>query len=78
MGRPFVALHGYEGDTHDDCLCVAHGDLYAMMLPLVLGNVDNDLISRHGFDHTACIVSERWPESLICTTWNDVMIASVG
>ncbi len=55
-------------------LCVSHGGLYRMMLPLVLRNVDNDLISRHGFEYTTCIVSELRPEGLVCVEWNGVEV----
>ena len=44
------------------------------MLPLVLSNVDNDLMSKHGFDHTTCIVSELRPDGLRCVEWDGVRI----
>jgi broad specificity phosphatase PhoE len=51
-------------------VCVSHGGLYWQMLPLVLKNVDNELIARHGIDYTRCIVSERRPDGLYCVEWN--------
>ena len=60
--------------SDDGLLCVSHGGLYRMMLPLVLRNVDNDLISRHGFEYTTCIVSELRPEGLVCVEWNGVEV----
>ena len=58
-------------DTGANLLCVGHGGLYRMMLPLVLRNVDKDFISRRqGLDHGALIVSEWSPEGLLCVEWN--------
>ena len=50
--------------------CVGHGGLYWMMLPLVLKNVDAEIISRYGFDYAACIVAEWRSTSLFCVEWN--------
>jgi broad specificity phosphatase PhoE len=61
--------------TGANLLCVGHGGLYWMMLPLVLKNVDTEYISkRHGFDYGTLIVSEWSPEGLVCTEWNGVGI----
>ena len=67
---PFVeGLVAQYGNTDADLLCVAHGGVLWMMLPLVLTNVDNDLMSQHGFGHTTCIVSELGAERpALC--WN--------
>ena len=46
-------------DAGANLLCVGHGGLYWMMLPLVLRNVDNELIARQqGFDYQTLIVAE--------------------
>ena len=44
-----------------------------MMLPLVLVNLDQALITRQGgFGYTARITSELTPGGLVCTGWNGV------
>ena len=73
---PFVeGLVAQYGNTDDaNLLCVAHGGVLWIMLPLVLTNVDTDLMSKHGFGHTTCIVSELTPEGLRCAEWDGVRI----
>ena len=72
---PFVeGLVAQYGATDANLLCVAHGGVLWTMLPLVLLNVDNDLMSKHGFGHTTCIVSELTPDGLRCIEWNGVRI----
>ena len=62
-------------DTGANLLCVGHGGLYWMMLPLVLRNVDTGFISkRHGFGYGTLIVSEWSSEGLFCSEWNGVGI----
>ena len=56
------------------CCASAHGGILWMMLPLVLANVDNDLMSKHGFANTVCIVSELRPDGLRCVEWDGVKI----
>ena len=68
---PFVeGLVSRYGDSEAEIVCVAHGGVYWMMLPLVLGNVDHALIAHYGFDYTACIVAELRPAGLVCVEWN--------
>ena len=68
---PFIeGLVRQYGPTEEGVLCVAHGGVYWMMLPLVLKNVDHALISKHRFGYATCIVSELRPEGLICVEWN--------
>ncbi|MBN2548816.1 MAG: histidine phosphatase family protein [Anaerolineales bacterium] len=68
---PFVeGLVRQYGDTDQGVLCVSHGGLYWMMLPLILQNVDFELISRRGLDYTACVVAEARPQGLVCVEWN--------
>jgi probable phosphoglycerate mutase len=62
------------GNTDANLLCVAHGGLLWLMLPLVLTNVDNELMSQHGFGHTTCIISELRPDGLRCVEWDGVKI----
>ncbi len=72
---PFIeGLVRQHGNTETEVLCVAHGGVYWMMLPLVLKNVDNALISKHGFDYTTNIISELRAEGLICVEWNGCLV----
>lgn len=69
---PFIdgLIRQYE---HRDAnlLCVAHGGLYWMMLPLVLRNVDPAFIQQQGgFAYTGVIVAEHTPQGLVCVEWN--------
>ena len=68
---PFIeGLVAQYGNTDANLLCVSHGGLLWMMLPLVLTNVDHDLMARHGFANTTCIVSELRPAGLRCVEWD--------
>jgi|WetSurMetagenome_2_1015567.scaffolds.fasta_scaffold283996_2 2,3-bisphosphoglycerate-dependent phosphoglycerate mutase len=72
---PFVeGLVAQYGDSDANLLCVAHGGVLWMMLPLVLPNVDNDLMSKYRIDHTTCIVAELNPDGLCCVEWDGVRI----
>lgn len=62
------------GITEAGMLCVSHGGVYWVMLPLVLKNVDHELIARHGFDYSSCIVSEWRSDGLYCLEWNGRVI----
>ncbi len=61
-------------DSDAQIVCVAHGGVYWMMLPLVLKNVDHELMVKHGFDYTACVVAEMRPEGLVCIEWNGQVV----
>jgi broad specificity phosphatase PhoE len=68
---PFIeGLVNRYGSTEAGIVCVSHGGVYRMMLPLVLENVDDEMFARHGFDYTSCIVSEWRPGGLYCVEWN--------
>ena len=68
---PFIeGLVAQYGNTDANLRCVSHGGLLWMMLPLVLTNVDHDLMARHGFANTTCIVSELRPDGLRCVEWD--------
>jgi 2,3-bisphosphoglycerate-dependent phosphoglycerate mutase len=72
---PFIeGLVAQYGDAGANLLCVAHGGVLWMMLPLVLPNVDNDLMSKHEFGYTTCIISELRPDGLRCVEWDGVKI----
>jgi probable phosphoglycerate mutase len=73
---PFIdGLIRHHQGTDDGLVCISHGGLYWMMLPLVLTNVDTELIDqRQGFAHTTIVTSELKSEGLVCTKWNGVVI----
>ncbi|HSN73959.1 MAG TPA: histidine phosphatase family protein [Anaerolineae bacterium] len=69
--EPFiVGLVQRYGNTEINVACVAHGGVYWMMLPVVLKNVDTDLIAQLGFEYAACVVTESLPTGLYCVEWN--------
>jgi probable phosphoglycerate mutase len=69
--EPFIeGLVNRFGGTETDIVCVGHGGLYGMMLPVVLKNVNWELISRYGFEFTTCIVAVWRPAGLFCVDWN--------
>ena len=69
--EPFIEelVKRYAG-TEMEMVCISHGGLYRMMLPMALKNVNAELFSRYGFDYTACIVAEWHPRGLFCVEWN--------
>lgn len=73
---PFIAglLQRYRASA-DEVVCVAHGGLYRMMLPLVLANVDAAQIARRGLDHTVHIVAEQRKDGLVCVSWSGEPVA---
>lgn len=76
---PFVeSLVSRYGGTDANLLCVAHGGVFWMMLPLVLTNLDNDLMTKYGFGYTTCIVWEFRPDGLGCVEWDGVKIGDGG
>ena len=69
--EPFVAkLIECNAGTDNEVVCVAHGGLYWMMLPVVLRNVNPEFISKYGFDYSTCIVAEQKENGLFCIDWN--------
>lgn len=73
--EPFVdGLIKRYGDTETNIACVAHGGVYRMMLPVVLKNVNTELIARFGFEYTACIVAEWRSTGLVCVEWNGYIV----
>jgi broad specificity phosphatase PhoE len=72
---PFIeGLVVQYGATDANFLCVAHGGVLWLMLPLVLPNVNNDMMSKYRFDHTTCIVAELGLKGLRCVEWGGVVI----
>jgi broad specificity phosphatase PhoE len=75
---PFIdSLIQQRRDTDANLLCIGHGGLYWMMLPLALKNIDPQFISKQqGFGHTALIISQLEPQGLICREWDGVKIGA--
>ena len=75
--EPFIAglLQTYAA-TDAEIVCVGHGGLYWMMLPVVLKNVTTQLIAQHKFDYAGCVVAEVRPEGLSCVEWNGQPISA--
>ena len=74
---PFIngLVQKYQS-TDANLLCVGHFGLYAMMLPLVLNNIDSKFIhEQKGFSFTDTVVSELTPKGLTCTDWNGTKIS---
>ena len=71
---PFIErLIEEYGHSQAHLICVGHGGIYGLMLPLVVCNLDQAFIARQGgFGYTAWITGETTPEGLVCTGWNGV------
>jgi broad specificity phosphatase PhoE len=69
--EPFIeSLVKQYANIETEVVCVSHGGTYCMMLPVILKNVDTDLIFKYGFDYTSCVVVEYRPTGLYCVEWN--------
>jgi broad specificity phosphatase PhoE len=69
--EPFIqGLVLHHGRTETELVCVSHGGLYWMMLPLIMKNVDETFVARYRIDFTTCIVAELRSEGLYCVEWN--------
>jgi broad specificity phosphatase PhoE len=62
-------LANYAG-TPVEILCISHGGIYTMMLPLVMQNVDHEMITKYDFSYTSCIIAEYKKEGSVCVEWN--------
>jgi broad specificity phosphatase PhoE len=63
--------------TQANLLCIGHGGLYWIMLPLVLTNIDTEFILNHqSFPHASLIVSELRPAGLVCLEWNGLQVTT--
>ena len=61
--------------TDATLLCIGHGGLYWMMLPLVLKNVNFSFIQRHGaFPYASWVTAELKQGRLFCVRWNEVLV----
>ena len=68
---PFIERLVREyGSTSAHILCVGHGGLYWLMLPLVIRNVSYDLFTQYGIEFTSCFVADYHSEGLYCVEWN--------
>jgi broad specificity phosphatase PhoE len=72
---PFVeGLLRQYGESEAEILCVAHGGLYWVMLPLAVQNIERSLLERHGLGYTTRIVCELRAGRLVCVEWDDEKI----
>lgn len=73
---PFIqGLINQYRHTNASILCIGHGALYWMMLPLVLKNVNFAFIQRYGaFPYASWIASELKQGRLFCVKWNEVLV----
>jgi len=67
---PFI--ESLKRGKEEHVLLVGHGGIFHLMLPLILTNIDNDLVRSHGIGHTECIVAELAPDGFVCRQWGDV------
>ena len=68
---PFIEglIRQYGDDPEEQVLCIGHGGLYWMMLPLVVNNVGPDFVRKHGFPFVSPIVCDVTPLGITCTEW---------
>ena len=57
-------------DNEYRILCISHGGIYSLMLPILLKNVDRSLMERYGFEYASCVVAEFQEGGLVCIEWN--------
>lgn len=74
---PFInGLIQQYGSTDANLLCIGHGGLYWVMLPLVLTNIDSEFILEHqSFEYASLITSELRSEGLVCLEWNGIQVS---
>ncbi len=64
--------------TDEKVLCVAHGGVYWLALPLVLQNLSVPFLVKHGLGYTACCTAESSPADLTAVEWNFAPIPEAG
>lgn len=71
---PFVeGLIRQFGGTQAEVLCVAHGGLYRVGLPLVLSNLDFEFTRRSAPTHTTIVTAALQEDGrLICESWEEI------
>jgi broad specificity phosphatase PhoE len=75
---PFIEglIRQYQ-ETEANLLCIGHGGLYWIMLPLVLTNIDTEFILNHrSFEFASLIISELRSDGLVCLEWNGIQLSS--
>lgn len=75
---PFInRLFQEYRDPQANLLCIGHGGLYWITLPLVLTNIDTEFILKHqSFPYASLIVAELRSEGLVCLEWNGVRFST--
>ena len=63
------------GESQATLLCIGHGGLYMMMLPLVVTNLDTGRILQLKLEYTTRLVCELHPQGLVCVSWNGAPLA---
>lgn len=53
-----------------ELLCISHGGIYSVMFPLIMHNVNPEMMMKYGFDFTSIIVAEHRASGLVCVEWN--------
>ena len=73
---PFIdGLIAQYRDTDANLLCIGHGGLYWIMLPLVLKNIDSQFILEHpSFGYTSTVIAEWRPGGLMCVEWDGAKV----
>jgi broad specificity phosphatase PhoE len=75
---PFIEsfIEKYK-NTDSTLLCVAHGGLYWMMLPIILKNIDTTFIhQQNGIHYTDYAISLLTQGGLTCVEWNGTPVES--
>jgi broad specificity phosphatase PhoE len=79
--EPFVhKLVDKHTSNEESVLCVSHGGVYWLALPLLLTNLKVSFLVKHGLGYTACCTAEPRPEGLAAVEWNFTAIpeAAIG
>jgi broad specificity phosphatase PhoE len=67
---PFVERVVQERQgSRANVILLGHGGVFALMLPLVLANIDAAFVGGHPILHTGAVVAEAGPRGLICLDW---------
>jgi broad specificity phosphatase PhoE len=58
------------GGTSSEIVCISHGGIYSVMLPLIISNITPEMVVNIGFEYTSCIVVEERAGGLVGVEWN--------
>ncbi len=61
----------------ENVLCLAHGGVYWLALPLILNNLTVPFLVKHGLGYTACCTAELRPSGMAAVEWNFCPIPEV-